>query len=256
MRWPVVALLTLASVASAAPRAYPLAWDTATLARGDGEAILQITPHVARADRYTRFDNRLALMLGIADHVEMLVGFDVNLEFIGVPGIEDKNVDALLTNLWHVTFLKASDVIGISAYGRGSIGLTTAQLEARVIIEKQVGNAMFTVNSAISRDFFWAGRSGIDFRFEQVVSARYAMENVTAGLEFQARTALKNKEYQGTGLYLGPTVTWQLPRFWVAAGFYAQIGADRAEADKKSGTELDFRDNERFVMRAMFGFKP
>jgi len=61
------------------------------------------------------------------------------------------------------------------------------------------------------------------------------------------------REYQGTALYVGPALTLTNPAFWVTIGGYAQVAADKANADRSLVEPNELRDNERFVLRLVFG---
>ena len=62
------------------------------------------------------------------------------------------------------------------------------------------------------------------------------------------------REYQGTAIYVGPAMTFTNPAFWVTVGGYAQVAADKANADRALAEPNELRDNERFVLRLVFGF--
>jgi len=114
-----------------------------------------------------------------------------------------------------------------------------------------------TIESQLSMDFDFQRtdkRDGVDTRLEESFAVKFALSpNAGFALELRAKSSWQRREYQGTAAYAGPALTWTHPAFWVTLGAYAQVAADKAQADRPLAEPQELRDNERFVLRLAFG---
>jgi hypothetical protein len=250
----LASVLVLLSLPAWAQRAFPITWGSQTLAPQSHEFQSWATARLGRQDLgYTEFDLRLQAAQGIAERVDTMFGFDVDLASFA---LDSRTVDARVSNTWRFSMLKANEVIGVSVLGRLGLGVDIGELEVRLIVDKQFGPLWLALNGSAARSQFWSGRTGIDTRFEQSFGARYQVQEAfAAGVEFRAREALQMSTFQGTAYSGGPTFTYTAKRWWFALSLMVQAGADKAAADKGNGEPLELRDNERFLGRVVFGVK-
>ncbi len=250
----LAAFLVVVACPAWAQRAFPLTWDSATLAKDAREVQSWLTAGYGRADTsYTRFGLRMQLAQGLTDRVDTMFGLDLDLES---SGLDTRAFDARASNTWRLSLLKSTDAVGFSVLGRLALGVDLGELEVRIVVDKQLGPVWLAFNASLSRSQFWAGRTGIDTRLEQTLAVRYQVQGpFSAGLEVRSREAFQRAAYQGTGWSGGPTFTFAQERWWFALGLYAQVAADKAPADRGNGEPLEVRDNERFVGRLVVGIK-
>ena len=84
---------------------------------------------------------------------------------------------------------------------------------------------------------------------------RYELANRFAvGVEGLGLATFRDSAYQGTGFYVGPSLTWVGRRAWVSVAWTAQVAADQAPADQGTDEPLVLRDQERFSGRVVIGF--
>lgn len=237
-----------------AQRAFPLSWDSATQRPGSHEVQSWLTERVGREDTgYTQLDVRFQAAQGVTDHLDAMVGFDVDLASFGLDSCA---VEARVSTTWRYALMRSTEVVGLALVSRGAAGVDSGELELRLVIDKQFGPLWLALNGSATRTHRWASVAGINARFEQSFGARYQVqEALAAGLEVRARQAWARTTYQGTAFSAGPTLTYTSKRWWFTLGLLVQAGADKAKADRGNREPLEVRDNERFVGRLVLGVK-
>lgn len=250
-------MLVVAAGAQAAERAFPVTWDSTTLGEKQQELTVWLTPRLLRQNSltspFTRIEARAAFSWGLTSWLEGSVAGDVVMDDEGLKG---QAVDAKLTTWWRASPLKAKDWLGISVLLRGSLGFAGADAEARLVLDKRLGDVWIALNSAVTRSFFFEG-GGVDLRLEQSLALGYVLQKagVTLAAEGRARTAYLAGQYQGTAFYAGPSITLSQRRWWASLTVQAQVAADRHPDDKALTEPLELRDNERFVARLVVGVR-
>lgn len=248
-----VVVFTLAGAsAQAAPRPFPLTWTSSTLEEGRHDFQAWLTPRIARLDdSLVLTEARVALSTGVAARLDALWGLDLDI----TANRTSSAIDPRLTTLWRWAPLSSEGVLGLGGLARGSVGFSSAELEARLFIDKQLGKLLVAVNGSASRRFFWGQASGVDTHLEESLAVRYGIgTSASFGLELFARSGFAGGEYQGTALSVGPSFTFVLGPLWLSLGALAQVAADKAPADRGNGQPLELRDNERFVGRVVVGY--
>jgi hypothetical protein len=159
-----------------------------------------------------------------------------------------------VTSLWRFSTWRDQSPFAVAGLARVSLGLDQVEFEGRLIADLRLGRVVLALNAAASRSLFWNDRAGVDTRLEENLGLKYAVSpGVAAGLELRAKSAWQERIYQGTALYVGPAMTFTHPKFWITLGAFAQVAADRANADRELPEPAELRDNERFVLRLIFG---
>lgn len=242
------ALLSLP--AFAAPREFPFAWTAKISAPAQSSLELWFTPRLVRTDDYFRLDTRAVWTHGVTNNVETQLSLDLDFQRTDfTEGVEPK-----VTSLWRFTTWREQSPFAVAGLGRVSLGLDQVEFEGRLIADLRLGRVVLTLNASASRSLFWNKRVDVDTRLEENLAVKYAISTgVSAGLELRAKSAWKEREYQGTALYVGPAMTFTHPKFWITLGAYAQVASDRANADRELPEPAELRDNERFVLRLIFG---
>lgn len=251
MRLPaLLALVSLSAVA--APRDFPVTWTTRTAEAGANEFEGWVTPRLSRDDLdYLRVDARLAWVAGVAKNLESQLSLDLDWER---PSSRGATLDPRVSSLWRWTTWRQGSPVAVGGVGRVSLGLDSVELEGRLLFDATVGRVLFAANAMGSRRVFWNGVGGLDTRLEASGGARFLFSPTASfGLEVRGRSAYREALYQGTALYVGPTLSVTAGGFWVALGVYAQVASDKAAADKGNGEHAELRDNERFVFRVTVG---
>lgn len=250
-------LLTLALVAlpaAAAPRDFAFTWTTRTAAAGSDGFEGWLTPRLVRVDEsYARLDSRLAWVAGVTRGLESQLGVDFDVE----STLLSAAVDARLSSLWRWTTWRPGAPFSFGGLGRVSGGPGVLEVEGRLLADLELGRVLLSLNVSGARAAFWGGRAGVDTHLEASLGLRYSVSSTAlVGLEARARSGWQAREYQGTAVYLGPSVTFTHPRFWVAVGGGVQVAADKPKVDEALDEPNTLRDNERYVLRLAVGLTP
>lgn len=244
--------LLLAAPAPAAERDLGFSWTTHVLGRGRDDLEVWLTPRIARLDPgYSRLDTRFAWTHGVVANLESQVSLDLGFE----NSDRDHSVDPRVTSLWRFAPWRADGLIGLGVLGRASLGPDVLELEARVIADKQLGDLLLAANVAAEQSFLWSGRAGVTTRVEETLGLAYAIAPFArVGLEARAKSSFAHGDYQGTALYVGPSLAFRFRPLWLSVAATIQAAADKAAADRDSSEPMTLRDDERFVLRFSFGF--
>ncbi len=245
-------LVVLAAHAWAGARAFPLTWDSETRAAGTQEVQLESTERLFRrvettAQGYLATDDSLLFVRGMTSSGELLAGVRTTIEAIGPQG---HAVDPRAVLGWHHRLLSPRDVVGLSLLGRGALGFDALELELRGALDRVHGPFVVGLNLAALHTFFWSGRTGADTRLEETVAARFRLKNgFSTGLEVLVRETFQQEAFEGTAVYVGPSLAFEGQRFWGSVGLYAQVAADKAPEDRHDSDPLEVSFNERFWIR-------
>lgn len=244
-------VVLVALPAFAAPRDFPFAWTNRTAKAGENGGEVWFTPRIERTTDFVQWDARLAWVHGVTDSLESQLSLDLDV----IHTNAGDRLDPRASSLWRWAAWRGVEApIQIGGQGRFSIAPDMLELEARFVFDVELGKVLFAFNAAGTRSIFWNGRTGIDTRLEENVALRYQFASFASiGLEGRGRSAWAANDYQGTAIYLGPSLTFTAKDFWVSLGGLAQIAAVKNEADKALTEPLTLRDNERFVLRLSFG---
>jgi hypothetical protein len=247
---PLLVLALLSVPAVAATRDFPFTWTSRTSEAGQSSLEAWITPRLVRTDDFVRIDTRAVWTRGVTRTVEAQLSMDMDFEGTKFTRVFDPR----FTSLWRWTTWRQDTPFAVGGLGRLSLGFGQFEVEGRLFADWQLDRVLMALNVSAARSLFWDGREGVDTRLEESFGAKYRISpTATVGFEIRAKSAWKLREYQGTALYVGPALTFTNPAFWVTVGGYAQVAADKANADRSLVEPNELRDNERFVLRLAFG---
>jgi len=244
----VVALLSIPAVA--APRDFPFTWTSRTATQGQSSFEVWLTPRLVRTDDFAQLDTRVAWTHGVTRTLETQLSMDLDFQRTDFT----QGVDSKLTSLWRWTTWREGTPFAVGGLGRVSLGLDQFEAEARLFADWRLDRVVLALNASAARALFWNGREGIDTRLEESFAAKYVVSPAASfGLEVRAKSAWKQREYQGSAIYVGPSFTFTHEKFWVTLGGYAQVASEKAKADRPLAEPEELRDNERFVLRLVVG---
>ncbi len=246
----IVAVLSVPTVAHA-ERPFPFTWTSSTETKGTASPQLWLTIRSGRQTPFELLEARAWVGLGVARNVDVHLGLDTD---VLLRRREDKQLDGRLSAQARYRLLEPTDVVGLALIARAGVGVAATQLEARLVLDRVLGDVLLAANSAFERTIFWDRRDDIETRLEHSFALRLAVtSDVSAGLELRARQAWRSADYQGTGVYVGPTLSVRTKVAWVSIGAVAQVASHKAEGDRGNGQPIIFRDDERFVLRLVVG---
>lgn len=247
--WLLLALLPCSALAG--ERAFPWTWGSATQMAGTTDAQVWLGLRSGRPTPFERLELRGWASLGVNSRVDLHVGVELDGTLLRGEG---KSIDGRASALVRYRLFEPNEVLGVALLARAGFGVSGAVLEARLVLDRVIGDVLLALNSSFERTVYWDARAAIDTRFEHSVGLRLAItKDVAAGLEVRARQALLAGEYQGTAFSAGPTLSISTSWAWFSLGLVAQVASDKAEGDRFNGERIIFRDDERFGVRLIVG---
>jgi hypothetical protein len=242
--------MVTSSVASA-DRPFPYTWTSTTQANQTTDAELWVSVRSGRPTQFERLELRGWASAGISKRADVHFGLEADATF---GRREEKTFDGRASGLVRFRLFEPDDVLGVALIGRAGFGVEASALEARLVLDRTLGDVLLALNSSYERTVFWDRRSVIDTRLEHSVAARLLITPaVSAGFEVRGRQAFLSGAYQGSALYVGPTLSISTKWVWFSLGAVAQVGSDKVEGDRGNGQSIIFRDDERFNLRLVVG---
>lgn len=242
-------LLLLSLPALGAQRELPFTWTSRTSEAGHSGLEVWLTPRLVRSDDYFRLDARAIWTHGVARALETQLSVDVDIERTG----STEGLDPKLSSLWKWTTWGLSP-FAVGGMGRLSLGPNQFEAEARLIADLRLGRLLVALNASAARALFWKGREGVDTRLEESLAVQFAISpQASVGLEGRGKSSWAGREYRGSAVYVGPTLAFRHPKFWVMLGGYAQIAAQKAGPARFVEEPSELTDNERFIFRLALG---
>lgn len=234
-----------------ADRPFPYTWTSSTQAKGTSDAQLWVSMRSGRPTPFDQLELRGWANLGVTRTVDLHLGLESSMVLLRR---EEKAFDGAISTMARFRLLEADQIIGLALLARGAFGISGAALEARLVLDRRIGDVLIAANSSFERTIFWNRRDDIDTRFEHSLAVQLRITpEVSAGLEGRVRQALRAGEYQGSAVVVGPTLSISTRWVWFSIGVVAQVTADKAEGDRGNGQPLTFRDDERFGVRLVVG---
>lgn len=237
VRWaaPAITLLVLAAHAAADPRRFAYTNEANVMAPGHFEYEQWVTWKTAKDSdpRFDRFDFRHELEFGLTESLQAAV-------YLPNWRHED-NKDGSTTEFRSVSGeLKwklldpTADVVGLALYGEYSAGPEVHELEAKVILHKNVGPWTFAYNAVFEVE--WEEKSsqwddkGV---WENVFGVSYqVLPQLSVGAELLHEVESDDWEKLGDhAVYLGPNASVRFENWWITVTPLFQVTHLRGEPD-------------------------
>ena len=244
-------MFVLVATSASAERPFPYTWTSTTQANQTTDAELWVSVRSGRPVQYDRLEVRGWASAGVTKRVDVHFGLEADVTF---RRRDQKTFDGSASALVRYRLFDPDDVLGVAVLGRAGFGIDGAVLEGRLVLDRKLGDVLLALNSSYERSVLWDRREAIDTRLEHSFAARFLVTpEVAAGFEVRGRQAFLSGAYQGSALYVGPTLSITTKWVWFSLGAVAQVGSDKIEADRGNGQTIIFRDDERFSLRLVVG---
>lgn len=192
--------------------------------------------------RFDRFDFRHELEIGLSDNLQMglyLSDWRSQRGDSVDDGVQWR--DAAVELKYNLTD-PTSSAIGSALYSEVKVGDRLAELEGKIILQKNIGGWIIAWNGTVEAE--WEGRhfEEDNGKFEQSLGVSYEVSpKLLVGAEL-----LHEIEYEGWStwgdhtVYMGPNVSYRTKDWWITAAPLAQVSDVSTEPD--------------FQVRILFGF--
>lgn len=256
---------TLVGPASASERHFTYTYESNVLNPGDVEIEPWTTWRAGRKDYYSRFDQRLEFEFGVVPNLQMAWYWNMTAiaadqtdattgETTRATGFEFGGV----SNEWKYKLSDSfADPIGSAIYFEWTAAPAEAELEAKVILDKRMGDAIVAFNAVGEHE--WEFESKDETKREIVLEADLAFGYFLApsfvlGVEARSHTELVDGDHAATAFFAGPSVAYAQKAWWTALTIQPQLFAIRGDDESKDSDDtFDLAHHERLNVRILFG---
>jgi hypothetical protein len=254
-------LTTLSPHAQATDRRFAFNYESGVLAPGQVELEPWTTARLGREHHYAAFEQRLEFELGLVPNLQTSLYWNFGAtsesvldEATGSRVRSSSTRFQSFSSEWKYKLSDAlADPLGFALYFEGSYGPDEAELEGKLIFDKQAHNLLFAANLIAEQE--WE-REGGETESEQQLSLTlgagyFVTPSLVVGLEAIGTTTLiDHGEVESSTIYAGPSLSYAADRYWLVLCAAPQVFAPKSA----NGDALELEHGERFWARALMGF--
>jgi len=216
-------------------RRFSFVYEATTIPAGalEYEQWLTWSTDPASDPHFDRFDLRHELEIGLTSNLQMgLYLSDWRLQRGDTvdDGAEWRNV---AVELKYKLTDPSTDAFGSALYGEIKIGDELAELEGKIILQKNIGKWVFAWNGTIEAE--WEGEDFTENngKFEQSLGASYQISpHLTTGVEMLHEVEYGDWSHWGDhSVYLGPNLSYRTADWWITATPLLQVTDVDSEPD-------------------------
>ena len=259
-------------VSKSQDRVFTYTYQSLVLNQGQREIEVWNTLRSGREDFYRGLDTRIEFEIGIAKNLQ--TAFYINAkssaaehheatDFGGDQVSIEKEMEWSFSNEWKY---KLSDPVangfGSALYAEISVAPTELELEAKIIIDKKIGNSLHALNIVAENEWEteleqesineYKVEQESEFKFEFDYGFSYNLNpNWNIGLEVRNRNEIIDDEWNTSVLYAGPGFSYVKGAFWVNFTVLPQV-AGLLTPNEESGLYLN--GYEKFESRLIFSY--
>jgi len=257
--------VSVASRASASERHFGFGYESTVLSPGLAELEPWTTVRAGRADYFSRLEARVGFKFGLVRNLQAALFWNISstAEDVQVPGaalksrLSTTDFQSLSAQLKYKLTDATADALGSALLLEAQAGPLLVGAEARVILDKQLGNLLLALNLVATGYEQLELTSRFVGSFGATAGAGYFLTpNVVASLELRNENSLSKERAESmrslsSVLYAGPSVSYASTRFWLTLAVQPQVIAFKGATD---GYHLDLTQNEYVQARLLLGF--
>lgn len=249
-------VLSLApAAADANERHFTYTYESAVLPAGATELEVWTTSRIGKEDYFVRFDERLEFEVGLTDALQTALYLNWTAVSADVaPDIRETVTEFTgVSSEWKVKLMDpVADSFGLALYGELTGGPAEAEVEGKLIVDKQVGELLLAGNLVLENEWEFEAE---ETESEQVVELALALgyflrPGLTAGLELRNHNDIHEGEWEHSALFFGPVLGYATDSWWAALSILPQLPALKKEGD--GSRVLD--SHEKVEARLLFSF--
>lgn len=246
-------LLALVGSAQANERLFTYTYETTTLPAA-GKEIEPWVTFVPGEDGVVGLQQRMELEWGITDRHQaaLYLNWSADLEGASYDGVSLEWKGNLLS--------RVVSPVGLALYAEAGLGPAATELEAKVLVDKEIGGLIIAYNLVGEVEFEReleiepSGEVEIEHESEIEVNNLLAVAwrapfNASFGLEFEnVNEFVPGEGYHETKLALGPALGYSTPTWWVASTAMVWLGENTPD----EGFEVEVSVTPRVLMGFSF----
>ncbi len=245
----------LSSTADANERHFTYTYESAVLPIGAREIEVWTTPRIGREDYFVAFDERLEFEVGLTDR--LMTAFYLNWSAVSAdvePDVRESDTEFTgVSSEWKLKLMDpVADAVGLAVYGELSGGTDEAELEGKLIIDKQVGDLLLAGNLVLANEWeLEPEETETEQEIDILLAAAWFLRpGLSAGLELRNHNAIVEGELEHSALFFGPVLGYATDAWWAAITVLPQLPALEKEGD--GSRVLD--GHEKLEARILFSF--
>jgi hypothetical protein len=254
-------LFTLTPSAHATDRRFAFNYESGVLAPGQVEFEPWSTARLGREHHYAAFEQRLEFELGLVPNLQTSLywNFAASSESVAdeATGSRVRTSSTRFESFsseWKYKLSDAlADPLGFALYVEGSYGPDEAELEGKLIFDKQAHNLLFAANLIGEQEWeFGADETESEQKLSLTLGAGYFVTpSVVVGVEaISTTTLIEDGEVESSTIYVGPSLAYAADRYWLVLSAAPQVFAPKSA----SGDSLELTHGEHLWARALLGF--
>ena len=245
----------LSRAADANERHFTYTYESAVLPAGGKEIEVWTTPRIGKEDYFVRFDERLEFEVGLTD--QLMSAFYLNWTAVTADVAPDMRESVTefsgVSSEWKLKLMDpVADAVGLGLYGELSGGTEEYEAEAKLIIDKQLGDLLLAGNLVLANEWELEPEETATAQEVEVdLSAAYFIRpGLSAGVELRNHNEIVEGEWEHSALFFGPVFGYATDGWWAAVTILPQLPALKNEGD--GSRVLD--DLEKLEARILFSF--
>jgi hypothetical protein len=258
--WKLLAAASILALvgreAAATERHFVYTYESGVLNAGDTELEPWTTFRNGRTDFYNRFDNRLEFEAGLTNRLQ--TAWYLNFTGLAKDVQDEREVEFEFKGVsWEWKYKltdPVADSLGTALYFEASSGPGEAELEAKLIADKRVGNSLFAFNVVGEHEWeFEEGETEREIVLEFDAGFGYFLTpRLLAGIELRNHNEFPSGEgWEHSALFAGPVLSYAQKSWWMTLTIMPQLPALKGGGNDDSRI-LD--EHEKINARIIFGF--
>ena len=223
----IICLLTVTTLVNAQDRLFTYTYQSGVLNKGQREIEVWNTFRTGKTDYFARLDNRTEFEIGLGKNLQ--TAFYLNLtsktntvDILGIKSFVNQN-EISFSNEWKYKILDpVANPVGLALYGEYGIGANEYEIEAKVIVDKRLGDVTLAANAIYEMEL---EPEYVGSEFELKAEEHKADLNFSAAYSFSPKfsltmeSAFKNviqeSELKHSSLYAGLGLSFVQDNFFL-----------------------------------------
>jgi hypothetical protein len=243
--------------AHATQRHFAYTYESGVLNPGDAELEPWTTFRHGRSGYYSAFDQRLEFEMGLAKTLQTSLYWNFSSVTEDTAGVRSTGFEGQgVSSEWKYKLSDPmADAVGSAVYLEGTAGTNSAEVEAKLILDKRAGPWLVALNLVGDHEWKWTGHGKTirEAGFELDLGAGYQVTDAFfAGIEARGVGEFEDAdELESATVFAGPTLGVARDSWWFSLSFTPQLGALKGAT---RGSHLDLDHQERVQARVVMGF--
>ncbi len=261
----VLLALFIFSAATAQDRNFARTYQSNVLNKGNFDLEVWSTYSFGRDDFYSKLVQRFEFEFGVTDRLQ--TAFYLNYGQVsyfdpeGDGSVKTGTTGISFSNEWKY---KISDPVanrlGSAIYGEYTVSTSEIELEAKIILDKRIGDELFAMNIVGEAEFepeYESEKQETEYENEEnklnieLAYMHLSKKGFGLGVEVENRNAFEKGEWEYSALYAGPTFSYHAAKsWWLILNVMPQI----TDLKSSSGESLELHHNEKYDIRLLFAY--